>query len=119
MQQLKRTNLPKAIALAIVGIQLFDIVIHIVTDQIELMRIASNVIIMTWVSALLLGRSSAHSRLVSYGALIMYAILNTLFVAMYGVTNPAQDGALRIVLFVLVFFTIALSVWMIHVSSKR
>ena len=74
---------------------------------------------MAWVGALLLVRLSAHFNLVSYGALIFYALLNTPFVAIYGLTNPNQDDALRVMLFVLVFFTPGLSVWMIHMLRKR
>ena len=107
------------LAIAIIGLQLFDIVIHVATDQIEWMRIASNIIIMAWVSALLWGRLSTHVHLVSYGALIAYTLLNALFVARYGVTNPAQDDAPRIVLFILVLFTLGLSMWLIQTHAPK
>lgn len=118
MQWLKSSSLSKIIAIGIVGLQVFDIVIHVATNQIELMRIVSNFVVMTWVGALLLGRSPRNFRLVGYGALTVYALLNILFVAIHGLTNPNQGDALRIVLFILVFFTLGLSILTIHLSRK-
>ena len=39
----------------------------------------------------------------------MYALLNAIFVALYGVTNPGQNDAPRNMVFLLVFSTLALS----------
>ena len=73
----------KNIAIAIIGIQLFDIVIHVETDQAEWLRTALNGIIVTWIITLMRGRLPAHVRLTSYSEVIVYILLNMLFIAIY------------------------------------
>ena len=49
---------------------------------------------------------------ISIGSIGLYLILNLIFLAQEGLTNPAQGGNLRITLFLLVFLTATLSVAM-------
>lgn len=82
------------------------------------MRVASNIAIMAWIGFLLLGMLSAQSRSIGYGALTTYTLLNALFLAIFGVTNPNQGDALRLPLFLLVFLTLGLSIRMIYILRK-
>jgi hypothetical protein len=97
------------IIVLLVVLQLFDIVIHAATDQLETIRVASNVIILVWLVAVASGRIHARSVQAAAGAIGAYLGLNILFLALEGVTNPNQDGALRVTLFALVFLTVVLS----------
>ena len=97
------------VGFAIVLVQLFDIVIHVATDQAEPIRITANVIIMVWVAAALMGWLKERFRSVSLAAVGAYLVLNLIFLAQNGLTNPEQGGALRTTLFLLVILTVALS----------
>ncbi len=118
----KQTRSPllfKTLVIAIALVQLFDIVIHVATDQLEPLRVASNLIILLWLAVALSGRFNMKSMLAAGGALGGYVILNGLFLALEGVTNPAQGGALRTTLFVLIGLTGALSIWLVSLSRGR
>ncbi len=94
---------------ALILVQLFDAVIHIATDQLEPIRITANVIIIVWIIAALTGWIQDRFRSSSLAAIGVYLLLNLVFLAQNGLTNPEQGGALRTTLFLLVFLTVALS----------
>ena len=95
--------------LAIALVQLFDIVIHIATNQVEPIRILSNIIILLWVAGGMMGWLKVRFRPTAVGAVGAYLLLNLIFLALEGVTNEAQGGGLRVMLFVLIALTVALS----------
>lgn len=87
-------------------IQIFDIVIHATTNQIEFIRVLSNLMILLWLGILALGK---FNRRYSFVPVAFYLLLNIIFLAQNGLTNPQQGGELRIMLFVLVIFTVLFS----------
>jgi hypothetical protein len=97
------------IIVLVVVLQLFDVVIHAATDQLETIRVASNVIILVWLVAVASGRIKARSVQAAAGSIGAYLGLNVVFLALEGVTNPNQGGELRVMLFLLVFLTVVLS----------
>ncbi len=100
------------LGLAIALVQLFDIAIHVATNQVEPLRILSNIIILLWVAAGVLGWLKARFRPTAVAAVSAYLLLNLIFLALEGVTNEAQGGDLRVMLFVLISLTVGLSaVW--------
>ena len=77
-------NLPnnsKWFGFAIILIQLFDAVIHIVTDQLEPTRITANVIIIVWIIAALTGWIKERFRSSLLAAIGVYLLLNLIFLA--------------------------------------
>jgi len=102
-------NVVLGILAALVAVQLFDIAIHVSTGQAEAIRILSNVILGLWALLSVFGNASAKAGIIAIG---IYVALNAVFIAMNGITNPDQDGALRITLFVLVGLSVALALWL-------
>lgn len=100
-------------------VQVVDIVIHVANDMIEPIRIAASVFIFVWLGIVLSGRLSARPWRVAGGLVGVYVLLNAVFVATNGFTNPDNDGQFRTVLFVLVGVTVALSVWLTNTIAKR
>ena len=90
-------------------IQIIDILIHAATDQLEFLRVASNLVILVWLAILFFGWLKQISQAVSAGAIGLYLLLNLIFLFQAGLTNPAQGGAPRTLLFILVILTILLS----------
>jgi len=109
----KAGHLP--LVLSIVVIQFIDFAIHVATDQLELIRILSNVIIGGW--ALWSLRAGARIRAAGLVAVAVYVGLNLAFLTMNGLTNPDKGDAPRLTLFVLVGLTTALVLW--AVSRRR
>jgi hypothetical protein len=107
------------IIVLLVVLQLFDIVIHAATDQLETIRVASNVIILVWLMAIASGRINAISVQAAVGSIGAYLGLNILFLALEGVTNPNQGGELRVMLFLLVFLTVVLSTLLAILHSRN
>ena len=105
----RQSNGLRLLGVVIILIQLIDIVIHVSTDQAEPIRIASNIVIIVWTIAALAGWLKARFRNISIAAIGTYLVLNIIFLAQNGLTNPEQGGALRTTLFLLVFLTVALS----------
>lgn len=104
----------KGLGYAIAGVQLFDIVIHAATDQLELLRIGSNIVILVWLGWLLFGNTLARSKSAGYSAVSIYIVLNIVFLMIFGATNPEQGDALRTMLFLLIALTTGGSVWLIQ-----
>ena len=100
-------------------VQLFDIVVHVADDMIEPMRITSSVFILVWLGIVLSGRLNHIPWRVASGFVGLYLLLNALFVATEGLTNPDNGDQFRTVLFVLVGVTVALSAWLANTIAKR
>jgi hypothetical protein len=114
----KLTNGLKLLGVTIILIQLFDIIIHVYTDQVEPIRITSNFIIIVWIITALIGLLKEWLRTISIAAIGTYIVLNAIFLAQNGLTNPEQGGALRTTLFLLVLFTVTLSALFTFRSSS-
>ena len=115
----KKSNLSKWLGIVIVLIQLFDIIIHVSTNQAEPIRITSNVIIIAWIVAALADWLKERFRNISIAAIGTYLILNLIFLAQNGLTNPGQGGALRITLLLLVSSTLTLSVLLTYLRGRN
>ena len=98
----------KTIGIIIILLQLFDIAIHAATDQLEPLRVVSNLIILAWMLVMMTGKLGEEIKSVALGSIGAYLGLNIIFLALEGMTNP-NTGALRGTLFLLVFLTTALS----------
>jgi len=121
MSTQKRPPLSKGLILAIIIIlvQLFDIAIHAATDQLEPLRVVSNLIILAWVFVMLSGKLSEKIKPVTLGSIGTYLGLNLIFLALEGLTNP-NTGAPRSMLFLLVILTTVLSVGLFtHLKKIR
>jgi hypothetical protein len=88
---------------------LFDAVIHIATDQLEPTRITANIVIIVWIIAALTGWIKKRFRSSFLADIRVYLLLNLIFLAQNGLTNPEQGGVLRTTPFLLVLLTVALS----------
>ena len=99
----------KITGIVIAIVQVFDILIHAATDQLEFLRVTANIVILIWLAILFFGRQRQVSKAASAGAIGLYLLLNLIFLLQAGFTNPDQGGAPRTMLFILVFLTIVLS----------
>ena len=115
---IKHLSITKLIGIIIAVIQLFDIAIHAATNQLEPLRVASNVIILGWLVAVVSGKINEKIMQVSVGSIGAYLTLNIIFLALEGVTNPNQGGELRVILFLLVFLTATLSTLLTHLFRR-
>lgn len=106
--------LPAIIAL----VQVFDIVIHVGTNQIEPIRIASNVFIFVWLGIVVSGRLNHMAWRMASGFVGVYVLLNALFLVEEGLINPT-NGQFRTMLFVLVGVTLVLSIWLTTKIADR
>lgn len=99
----------KITGIVIAIVQVFDILIHAATNQLELLRVTANIILLIWLAIVFFGRLGQVSKAISAGAISLYFLLNLIFLFQAGFTNPDQGGAPRTMLFILVFLTIVLS----------
>lgn len=109
----------KTIGLITALIQIFDVIIHAATDQLEFLRVTSNIVILVWLTVLFFGKVKIKPS-ASFGTVGLYLLLNLLFLAQAGFTNPEQGDAPRTMLFLLVILTTFLSVILsIKYSEKQ
>lgn len=94
------------LVITITFIQIFDIIIHTVTNQIEIIRVLSNVIILLWLA---ISASGKFNQKFSLLPVAFYLLLNIIFLTQNGLTNPQQGDELRGMLFVLVISTVLFS----------
>jgi hypothetical protein len=117
------TNAPtlaRVLEIAIAIVQVFDIVIHAATNQLEPLRVTSNIIIFLWLAVVVSGRiSPKFLQAASVSSISAYLGLNLIFLALEGMTNVEQGGELRTMLFVLMFLTIALSILLAYTLDKQ
>ncbi len=97
------TLLPK-LALALLALQFLDIAVHVASDQAEPLRITANLVILVWAAFPFSGRMSPAVRRATLPALAAYLLLNGVFLAQHGLTNPASGG-LRLALLAFVALT--------------
>jgi hypothetical protein len=109
MTKEKSPILLKALSVVITIVQLFDIFIHATTDQLEPLRVTSNLIILAWIFVLLSGKLGEKIKSITLGSIGAYLGLNIIFLALEGLSNP-NTGAPRGMLFLLVIISTALSV---------
>ena len=94
--------------LLLLVLQALDILLHAATDQLEPLRVASNLIL--GLAAIMAAGSGHFARpliLVASGA---YLALNILFLFHNGLVNP-NTGGLRFPLFAFVIGSLALAAW--------
>jgi hypothetical protein len=108
---MQKTTLFLIISIAL--IQIFDIILHATTNQLEIIRVVSNFVILVWLGSSALGKSNNKFALIAIG---IYLLLNTVFLLQNGFTNPQQNGELRVMFFVLVILTAILSG--IYINSR-
>lgn len=107
------------LSLGLVLVQIFDVVIHAATNQLEPIRVTGNVIILFWLIVVGSGRFKTNFRPISFGSIGAYLVLNLIFLAREGVTNPAQDNEPRVVLFLLLALTLILSAILTKVQGSK
>lgn len=88
---------------------MFDVVIHAATNQLEPIRVAANIIILLWLVAINWGRFKANFLPISFSSIGAYLVLNLIFLAREGLTNPTQGNEPRLMLFLLLIVTLILS----------
>ncbi len=88
-------------------VQLADITLHVVIDQVELLRIAASIVILLWLVMLMYNRFNFRLTLTTIGAISTYVTLNILFLILNGLTS--QAGEARVLLYVFVLFTVVAS----------
>ena len=89
-------------------LQALDIVLHAATNQLEPLRVASNILL--GLAAIVAARSSRFARPILLGASGAYLALNVLFLFQYGLVNP-NTGGVRYPLFAFVSGSLALAAW--------
>ena len=113
------TTILKILGLGIFLLQLFDIFIHAVTDQLEILRVTSNIIVLVWLAIAAAGKFNGKYLQIPMGSVGAYLILNITFLALEGVRNMEQGGELRVTLFLLIFLTTALSILLIYIQGRQ
>lgn len=108
----------KTLGIGIAVIQLTDIIIHAASNQLEIIRVSSNLIILLWLMVFMLNWYKTKFLQISISSIGLYVILNFIFLAREGLTNPEQGGSLRITLFLLMFLTVTLSTLMSYLHNK-
>ena len=108
----------KTLGIGIAVIQLTDIIIHAATNLLEIIRVSSNLIILLWLMVFMLNWYKTKFLQISISSIGLYVILNFIFLAREGLTNPEQGGSLRITLFLLMFLTVTLSALMTYLHNK-
>jgi len=118
MLEQETPKLSKAFSIGIIIIQLFDIVIHAATDQLEPLRVVSNLIIMVWIVIVLKGKFIERIFPLALGSIGFYLVFNLIFLIREGMTNP-NTGEARTMLFLLVLLTTVLSIVLIIQLKKK
>ena len=91
----------------IASIQIIDIAVHVITGQIEPIRIIASLLLLVWLFAM-------KNKRYDYGVVILYVFLNSLFLFQNGILN---DGSPRVFFLVAVISTLLLS-WK-FISNKN
>lgn len=107
------------LGLGIALVQIFDGIIHAAANQLEPIRVAANIIILLWLVAINWGRFKANFLPISFSSIGAYLVLNLIFLAREGLTNPAQGNEPRVMLFLLLILTLILSTWLTYLRKRR
>ena len=109
----------RVLGVVIAIVQVFDIFIHVATNQAEPIRITSNIIILLWLTTVfILSTFNTNFLKMAIGSIVAYLVLNIIFLMLEGVTNAEQGGELRVTLFVLVLLTVTLSTLLTYLCGK-
>lgn len=109
MKQVQANRIQKYnISILIISVQILDIIVHFLTNQLEIIRVQSNIVIMLWTIFLFIQTRSFSKRVITTISISIYLILNLLFIFQYGIVN-SNSGDLRIALFIFVLLTIGLA----------
>ena len=108
----------KFTGIVIALIQLLEIVLHAATNQLEPLRVSSNLVILLWLAITASGRLADKFRWLASASTGTYLLLNLVFLALEGLTNPEQGGALRVALLLFVFTTVMLSGLFAYMQEK-
>ena len=101
-------------------IQLLDIAVHVVNGMVEPIRIVASLLIFSWLGVVLSGRlNHITPQRLATGFIGAYILLNGIFLAMEGFTNPENGDQFRTTLFILVGLTVGLSIWLTNLIAKR
>ena len=90
-------------------VQLLDIALHIATNQVEPLRVTSNLVILGWLAFAGFRQAPSFGSTPALFVVLGYLGLNILFLPREGFTNPNQGGGIRYPLFCLVGLTVILS----------
>ncbi len=117
MQSSSHTRL-SLLAAGIAALQALDIAIHAATNQLEPVRVLSNMLILAWLVAVRSDRFSGRVPQLTLGLVGTYLAFNLFFLANEGLTNP-DNGQPRVALFLLVGATLALAGLLAYLQQKR
>lgn len=106
------------ISFLIIVIQILDVLTHALTNQLEMIRVQSNIVIVLWTIFLYLRTSKFSKRLLSTLSISIYLILNLLFIFQFGIINQ-QSGDYRVALIIFVILTASLSFIQTNQFIKR
>lgn len=118
----KNANMPtilKVLAIATATVQLLDIIIHAATNQLEIIRVASNAVMLLWLAIIISGGFKKGFSTTAVGSISLYLLLNIVFLSREGLTNAEQGGELRVTLFLLLFLTLTLSTLLTYLRNKH
>ena len=73
------TTILKILGLGIALLQLFDIFIHAATDQLEILRVTSNIIVLVWLAIAAAGKFNGKFLQIAMGSVSAYLVLNITF----------------------------------------
>lgn len=106
------------VSFLIIVIQIVDVFTHALTNQLEMIRVQSNIVIVLWTIFLYLKTSKFSKRLLSTLSISIYLILNFLFIFQFGIINQ-YSGDYRIALILFVISTASLSFIQTNQFKKR
>lgn len=118
MQTQSMTRTVRGLAIALVAVQMIDVIIHAATNQLEPIRVLSNMLIILWLALAVSGRFAARFQQTAVGFVGVYILLNAYFLVTQGLTNPTS-GQPRTALLVLVALTVAISTVWTNLSLKK
>lgn len=110
IMKLTKTNIIQkyGISILIISVQILDIIVHFLTNQLEMIRVQSNIVIMMWTIFLFIQTRAFSKSMITTISISIYLILNLLFIFQYGLVN-SLSGNLRIALILFVLLTVSLA----------
>ena len=118
-KHINTTAISRLLGIGVLLLQRFDIYIHTVIDQLEMLRVTSNAIVLLWLAIVASGKFNNIFLQIAASSVSAYLILNIIFLKLESVRNIEQGGELRITLFLLIFLTTALSALLIYTYGKH
>jgi len=119
MKQIQTNSIRKyGVSILIISVQLLDIIVHFLTNQLEMIRVQSNIVIMLWTIFLFMQTRLFSKRIITTISISIYLILNLLFIFQFGLVN-SNSGDFRIALIVFVLVTVVLAFIQTNQSKSR